>query len=121
MAGMTSHNINTADTVLAVMSNAGNDKIQFRGAREKEALELLDDLRLGGVNASELARQGITEVMRRTLSTEEKIEIHQRYKAGEIEADVARVLLGDDLTQIEREREAFEEAMERDTDGVFQD
>jgi hypothetical protein len=97
-----------------------NDKIQFRGGTEKEAAQIVDQMRLGGINISELARQGIQEKLREVLSDEEKITLHQRYKQGEISEEVAEILLGDGLEEIEREREAFEEAAELDTSGVFQ-
>lgn len=98
----------------------GNDKIQFRGEAEKEASKVVDEMRLGGVNISELARQGLREKLRETLSEEEKIELHRRYERGEISEDVATVLIGDGLEEIERERAAFEEASELDTSGVYQ-
>ena len=98
-----------------------NDKIQFRGEAEKEASHVVDDLRLGGINISELARQGLQEKLREVLSEEEKLTLHQRYKEGEIPEDVAEILLGDAIKEIEREREAFEEATELDTAGVFQE
>jgi hypothetical protein len=97
-----------------------NDKIQFRGKTEKEATQIVDQMRLGGINISELARQGLQEKLRETLSDEEKITLHQQYKQGELSEDVAEILLGDALEEIEREREAFEEAAELDTSGVFQ-
>jgi hypothetical protein len=99
---------------------ANNDKIQFRGETEKEASRIVDEMRLGGINISELARQGLQQMLRETLSEEEKIELHQRYKQGEISEEVAQILIGDALEEIERERDAFEDAMELDTSGVFQ-
>lgn len=99
---------------------ANNDKIQFRGETEKEASRVVDQMRLGGINISELARQGLQEKLRETLSDEEKIEIHQRYKRGELSEEVAEVLIGDGIGEIKREKEAFEEAMELETSGVFQ-
>lgn len=97
-----------------------NDKIQFRGAAEKEASNIVDDMRLGGINVSELAREGLQEKLREALSDEEKIELHQRYKQGDIADDVAEILIGDALAEIDRERAAFEGAMELDTSDVFQ-
>lgn len=97
-----------------------NDKIQFRGEAEKEASQIVDEMRLGGINISELARQGLQQMLRETLSEEEKIELHQQYKQGEISEEVAQILIGDALEEIKREREAFEDAMELDTSGVFQ-
>lgn len=98
-----------------------NDKIQFRGEVEKEASQVVDELRLGGINISELARQGLQEKLQETLSEEEKIAVHRQYKRGDLSEDVAHVLLGDELEEINRERQAFEEATELDTSGVFQE
>jgi hypothetical protein len=97
------------------------DKIQFRGRAEKQASKIVDQMRLGGINISEIARQGLQEKLRETLSTEEKITVHQRYEQGDITEEVAKILLGDALAEIEREREAIEAATELDTDGVFQE
>jgi ribosomal 50S subunit-associated protein YjgA (DUF615 family) len=96
-----------------------NDKIQFRGESEKEATQVVDQMRLGGINISELARQGLREKLREALSDEEKITLHQRYKQGDISGDVAEILLDDGVEEIERERNAFEEASKLDTTGVF--
>ena len=97
-----------------------NDKIQFRGEAEKEATQIVDGMRLGGINISELARQGLREKLQEALSDEEKIMIHQRYKQGELSDEVAEILLGDAIEEIEREREAFEEASELDRTELFQ-
>lgn len=98
-----------------------NDKIQFRGEAEKEASKVVDQMRLGGINISELARRGLQEKLRETLSDEEKITLHQRYKEGELSEKVAEILIGDALDEIDREREAFKEATELDTSGIFQE
>lgn len=98
-----------------------NDKVQFRGETEKAASKVVDQIRLGGINVSELAREGLKEKLRETLSDEEKIEIHRRYEQGEISEEVAEVLIGDDIAEIEREADAFEDAMELDTSGVYQE
>lgn len=104
------------------MSGTGYDeKVQFRAGAEKKAAEVVDELRLGGINVSELAREGLREMLQRTLSEEDKIRIYRRYKAGELEDEVAGVLLGDELDEIARERAAFKEAIDLDTDGVFQE
>lgn len=100
---------------------ANNDKIQFRGKAEKEASQVVDGMRLGGINVSELAREGLKEKLRETLSEEEKIALHQQYEQGELSEEVAEILLGDALDEIQREREAFEEAAELDRTGVFQE
>ena len=97
-----------------------NDKIQFRGGAEKQASHVLDKMRLGGINISELARRGLQEKLRETLSDEERVELHQQYERGELPEDVAEILIGDGIREINRERKAFEEATQLDTDGVFQ-
>lgn len=98
-----------------------NDKIQFRGEVEKEATQIVDQMRLGGINISELARQGLHEKLREALSDEEKIKLHQRYEQGELSDEVAEVLLGDGLDEIEREREAFADATELDRADMLQE
>ncbi|MCU4742773.1 hypothetical protein [Natronoglomus mannanivorans] len=100
---------------------ANNDKIQFRGKAEKEATQVVDQMRLGGINISELARQGLREKLREALSDEEMITLHQRYNQGELSDEVAEILLDDALEEIERERKTFEEAAELDRPGVFQE
>ncbi len=50
---------------------------------------------------------------------EERITIYQQYKDGELSDDAAEILLEDTLKEIDREREAFEEAIELDTTDVF--
>jgi hypothetical protein len=101
--------------------STNNDKIQFRGRAEKEATQIVDQLRLGGINIRELARQGLAEKLRETLSNEERITLHQQYKDGELSDDVAEILFGDAIAEIDRERKAFEEATELDTTDVLQE
>jgi len=100
---------------------ADDDTIQFRGQPEKEAMEIVDRIRPEEINVSELARQGLQAKLRETLSDDEKIMIHQLYERGALSDDVAAILLGDALDEIEREREAFEAAMGLETTGVFQE
>ena len=69
---------------------------------------------------SELAQQGLREKLEEALSDEEKITLHRRYKQGELSDEVAEILLGDAIEDIEHEREAFEEASEVGRTGVFQ-
>lgn len=92
-----------------------DNTIQFRAGSEKEAAELLDEVHIGGVNVSELARTGLVEMLRRSLDEQDEIAVYERYSRGEIEEDVARVLLGEKIDQMEAEKDAFESAVERDT------
>jgi pyruvate formate-lyase activating enzyme-like uncharacterized protein len=59
-------------------------------------------------------------MFRRTLSDEEKIEIHRLYTQGTMSEEAARMLLGTELDDIARERDAFEDAMELDMDDIYQ-
>lgn len=98
------------------MSNSDYDNtIQFRAGPEKEAAELVDEIHIGGVNVSELARVGLAEMLRRTLDEQDEITIYERYSRGEIDEETARVLLGEKLDRINEETEAFEAATNRDT------
>ncbi|ELZ65789.1 hypothetical protein C457_15712 [Haloferax prahovense DSM 18310] len=54
------------------------------------------------------------------LSNKDRVELHQQYLDGELDEGVAKVLIGDLLEDIEREREAVEKAEALGTDGVFQ-
>lgn len=102
------------------MSGSSYDKtIQFRAGAEKEAAELLNEVHIGGVNVSELARVGLTEMLRRTLDEQDEIKIYEQYSRGEIDEEVARVLLGEKIDTMEEEKEAFKAAMERDTSAFL--
>lgn len=102
------------------MSGSRYDKtIQFRAGAEKDAAELLDEIHVGGVNVSELAREGLVEMLRRSLDEQDEIAVYERYSRGEIDEDVARVLLGEKIDRMEEEKEAFEAAMDRDTSSFL--
>lgn len=102
------------------MSGSNYDKtIQFRAGAEKEAAELLNEIHIGGVNVSELARVGLAEMLRRTLDEQDEIKIYELYSRGEIDEEVARVLLGEKIETMEEEKEAFEAAMERETSSFL--
>ena len=102
------------------MSGSSYDKtIQFRAGAEKEAAELLDEIHVGGVNVSELARVGLVEMLRRTLDERDEIEVYERYSRGEIDEGVARVLLGEKIDRMEEETKAFQAATERDTSAFL--
>jgi len=103
-----------------LMSGSSYDKtIQFRAGAEKEAAELLDEIHIGGVNVSELARVGLVEMLRRSLDEQDEIAVYERYSRGDIDEEVARVLLGDKIDQMKEEKDAFESAMERDTSSFL--
>jgi len=92
-----------------------DDEIKFRVGAEKEAAKLLDNLRVGGVNISQLAREGFEEKLREALTDDDRVEVYEMYDRGEIDEEVARVFLGDDLDRLKDDIREFEEAAERDT------
>jgi len=62
-----------------------DDTIKFRAGALKEAAGgELDAIHLGGINISELARAGFADMLRRSMTDEDKITLYERYKAGEI-------------------------------------
>jgi hypothetical protein len=65
--------------------------------------------------------QGGYQVARDPGDYEEGTTLHQQYKNGELSDDAAKILIGDAIEEIDRRREAFEEATELDTTGVFQE
>ncbi len=108
-----SHNVpreptlNHVEPVTQVMSY--DDEIKFRVGAEKEAVKILDELRVGGVNISQLAREGFQEKLREAVSDDDRIRIYEMYDEGEIDEDVARVFLGDDLDRMGEEIHQFED------------
>jgi len=96
-----------------------DETIQFRAGAEKEAAELLDEIHVGGINVSELARVGLVEMLRQTLDEQDEITVYERYSRGEIDEEAARVLLGEKLDRMDEETDAFESAMDRDTSSFL--
>lgn len=96
-----------------------DETIQFRAGAEKDAAALLDEIHVGGINLSELAREGLAEMLRRVLTDEDRIAIYERYDRGEIDEAVARVLLGDAIDHLAEEKAAFRQALERDTSSYL--
>ena len=103
------------------MSSSGyNKKVEFRAGAEKDAADLLDSIHMGGVNTSQLAREGLIEMLRRITTEEDKIQIYEQYSRGNISEEVARTLLGDELDHMETDRQDFQQAMDLDREGFFQ-
>jgi len=92
-----------------------DDTIKFRAGPLKEAATELDSVHLGGINVSELAREGLTQMLRRAMTDDDKIAIYERYSAGELSEDAARVLLGDEFDLLQEDIDAFREAADDDT------
>lgn len=92
-----------------------DDSIKFRAGAVKEAAVTLDSIHLGGINISELAREGLTEMLRRSMTDDDKISIYERYKQGEISEDATRLLLGEEFDMLQEDVEEFRDAVEDDT------
>jgi len=102
--------------LIPVMSKESlDDTIKFRAGPLKEAATGLDSVHLGGINISELAREGLTQMLRRAMTDDDKIAIYERYLAGELSEDAARVLLGDEFDLLQEDINAFREAAEDNT------
>jgi len=61
----------------------------------KVAPRLADEVRLGGVNVSDLAREGLRRTFVEALDEGDKTEVYRRHEAGEVSTEVAEVLVGD--------------------------
>ncbi|ELZ37433.1 MULTISPECIES: hypothetical protein [Halorubrum] len=92
-----------------------DDTIKFRAGALKEAAGELDAIHLGGINISELARAGLADMLRRTMTDEDKITLYERYKAGEISEEATRLLLGEEFDLLQEDIEEFAAAAEDDT------
>ena len=92
-----------------------DDTIKFRAGPLKEAAAELDSVHLGGINISELAREGLTQMLRRSMTDDDKIAIYERYSDGDLSEDAAQMLLGDEFDVLQEDIEAFREAVEDDT------
>lgn len=99
---------------------SSSDAFRFRGRDVKEAADVLDDLRVGGVNKSELAREGVKSILRDVTTGDEKAEVFARYQRGEIGEEAARIFLGEALDAMETDAEETREALDRDTSGLVQ-
>jgi hypothetical protein len=78
-------------------------------------------LYIGSMNVSELSRTELIEMLRWSLDEQDEIAIYEQYSHNEIDEDVARVLLGDKIDQMEAEKDAFESALVRDTSAFLAD
>lgn len=92
-----------------------DDTIKFRAGVLKEAADELDSIHLGGINISELARTGLTEMLRRTMTDEDKIALYEHYKTGDISEEATLLLLGDEFDLLREDVKAFAAAADEDT------
>ncbi|MCX2818637.1 hypothetical protein EGH25_04630 [Haladaptatus sp. F3-133] len=91
------------------------DTVQFRSKSIKEVLNVLKEIRVGGLNESEVGRVAMERLIPEILSDDEKIELYEMYERGEISKAALEVALGDELNDIERMKEDTSEMAERDT------
>lgn len=54
-------------------------------------------------------------MLRRTMTDEDKIRIYERYTDGELSEEATRLLLGDEFDMLQKDIEAFREAVADDT------
>lgn len=92
-----------------------DDPIKFRAGSLKEAATKLDSVHLGVINIIELARKGLTQMLQRPMTDNDKIAIYKRYLVGDLSEGAARVLLGDELDLLEEDIDTLREATEDDT------
>lgn len=93
-----------------------DDAIKFRAGPVKEAAQQLDKVHLGGVNVSELAREGLMEMLQRTMTDEDKIEVYEQYKADEISEEAVKLLLGEEFEKLQADVADVRAAVEEDSD-----
>ena len=91
------------------------DTVQFRSEYIKEVLDVLKEIRVGGLNESEVGRVAMERLIPEILSDDEKMEMYEMYERGEISKRALEVALGDELKDIERMKEDTSEMAERDT------
>jgi hypothetical protein len=55
------------------------------------------------------------------ITDEDKIRLYERYTAGEVDEEVVRFFLGDELDAMREDAADFDKVMELDTSGMFQE
>lgn len=94
---------------------SADDSIEVLAGDLKEAATALDDVQQGGIDIGELARDGLSKMLRRSMTDEDRIAIVERYQAGGLSEDAAQVLLRDELDLLEGDIDEFGEAVEYET------
>ncbi|MFW5950207.1 MAG: hypothetical protein ACOCR6_02525 [archaeon] len=97
-----------------------SDPIQFRAQEVGAAVDLLKQMRLEGINVSEIGREGMKRVIREITTGDEKARVFSAYQRGEIDEDTARVFLGDALGTMEADAREIRRAVEDDTSDLVQ-
>jgi len=99
---------------------SGNDPIQFRAQELGDAVDMLKDLRVEGINVSELGREGMRRMIQEVTTGDEKVTVFSAYQRGEIDADVARVFLGEQFETMQADAEEITDAIDDDTNDLVQ-
>jgi hypothetical protein len=97
-----------------------SDPIQFRGQEVSEAIEVLREMRVEGINISKLGREGMKTMIQQVTTPEEKATIFSAYQREELDEAVARVFLGDDLDTMQADADEARAAVEDDTSDLVQ-
>jgi hypothetical protein len=63
----------------------------------------------------------LKEMFRDFITDKDKIRLYERYTAGEVDEEVVRFLLGDELDVMQKDAADFDTAMELDTSDMFQE
>jgi hypothetical protein len=110
----------TTEALREHMGTKDSDPIQFRPQELGEAIDLLKEQRIEGINVSKLAREGLREMLRQITTGEEKARIFSMYQRGEIDEDVARAFLGETLDTMEADAAEIEAAVQDDTSELLE-
>ncbi|XGI82763.1 hypothetical protein ACEU6E_05615 [Halorutilales archaeon Cl-col2-1] len=98
------------------MGQSDTDTVKFRSDAIKKLLEKLDEIRVGGVNESEVSREAMRRLLPDILSDEEKIEFYEMYRRGDVSEKVVRIALGEDFDQIQKTIENTRELADEGTE-----
>ncbi len=91
------------------------DTVQFRSPAIKEVLDSIGEIRVGGLNESEVGRTAMEKLIPEILSEDEKKQLYGMYERGEISEEAAEVALGDELDDMKEMRADTEEMAADDT------
>lgn len=97
-----------------------SNPIQFRAQAVGDAVEFLKEIRLEGLNVSEIGREGMKRVLREITTGEEKATVFSAYQRGEIDEETARVFLGDALETMQADASEMRAAIQDDTSDLVQ-
>jgi len=91
-----------------------DDTIKFRGRAERGGWRArCDPSRRDQYQRTRPS--GLADMLRRSMTDEDKITLYERYKAGEISEEATRLLLGEEFDLLQEDIEEFAAAAEDDT------